>query len=413
MFLFLLPKYVKQGKLYIKEARKRLAYHRDRWTAGVIGECEDEIKKLELAVKQRDRAGVEAASRSIEEFCGRHCPRGNDAWLGEQAEVFIVAIIVALGIRTYIIQPFTIPTSSMQPTLFGITGRATTDEPPNIAVRVWDWCLAGRTWHNEIAEEDGEVVTYVTDAQENPGGERRSGLHRRFFTYTKIETKAPSGKKREYWVNENPRSVRDVFSSLGNGPFKKGEPIVRGFTDTGDHVFVDKISYHFRKPSRGEVFVFSTQSIEKMGNPGPPPAKPSQYYIKRLGAVPGDEVRIAAPELFINGGLAQGSGYERVMRGTPMRPVDRDGATVDESIGFRGYGQGPSRGPIFDDYALASPSVSYKVPPARYYALGDNSYASSDSRFWGTVPEPNLMGTGVFVYWPFTRDKGGRFGLIK
>ena len=45
----------------------------------------------------------------------------------------------------------------------------------------------------------------------------------------------------------------------------------------------------------------------------------------------------------------------------------------------------------------------------QYYALGDNSYHSSDSRDWGTVPEQNIMGRGVFVYWPFTKH----WGLIR
>jgi signal peptidase I len=43
--------------------------------------------------------------------------------------------------------------------------------------------------------------------------------------------------------------------------FKAGEPIVRGYTDTGDHVFVDKVSYNFRKPALGEVIVFTTADI--------------------------------------------------------------------------------------------------------------------------------------------------------
>jgi len=41
------------------------------------------------------------------------------------------------------------------------------------------------------------------------------------------------------------------------------------------------------------------------------------------------------------------------------------------------------------------------VPPGRYFAMGDNSFNSSDSRYWGTVPQDNLMGKGLFVYWPF------------
>ena len=53
--------------------------------------------------------------------------------------------------------------------------------------------------------------------------------------------------------------------------------------------------------------------------------------------------------------------------------------------------------------------MTVTLDPGQYYALGDNSYHSSDSRDWGHVPQQNLMGRGVFVYWPFTRH----WGLIR
>jgi signal peptidase I len=44
--------------------------------------------------------------------------------------------------------------------------------------------------------------------------------------------------------------------------------------------------------------------------------------------------------------------------------------------------------------------------PRQYFAMGDNSYSSSDSRFWGPVPEQNLVGPGWFCYWPLTKHWG-------
>jgi signal peptidase I len=49
------------------------------------------------------------------------------------------------------------------------------------------------------------------------------------------------------------------------------------------------------------------------------------------------------------------------------------------------------------------------VPPNGYFALGDNSYNSYDSRWWGPVPEENLVGRGLLVYWPFIPH----WGLIR
>ena len=52
---------------------------------------------------------------------------------------------------------------------------------------------------------------------------------------------------------------------------------------------------------------------------------------------------------------------------------------------------------------------TFKVPEDGYFALGDNSYNSYDSRYWGPVPEENLVGRGLFVYWPFNQH----WGLIR
>jgi signal peptidase I len=271
----------------------------------------------------------------------------------------------------------------MYPTLNGITGKATTDEPPNLLVRAYHTVAYGRAWHDVVAEAD-EMVIKVSE-------EKRGGLYR-FFTYTRVDTNAGH----TYWVNESVQPVKTTFAIHPGRIYKKGDAIARGYTDTGDHVFVDKFSYHFRKPTRGEVFVFTTQNIEAMGNLGPPPRKPSQFYIKRLAGVPGDELRIAAPELFHNGGRAKEPGFIRVMQGADEKPWNE----------YRGYSN------TIGDY-LRTAEATFRVPEQAYFALGDNSYNSSDSRAWGTVPQENLMGPGFLVYWPFLNDRGSHFGVIR
>jgi signal peptidase I len=85
----------------------------------------------------------------------------------------------------------------------------------------------------------------------------------------------------------------------------------------------------------------------------------------------------------VNGELAKSFGIERVMAAQPP---------------YRGYSQGQA--------LLGAPDRTFVLPPKSYFAMGDNSYNSYDSRYWGPVPEENLVGRGLFVYWPFNRHWG-------
>ncbi len=70
--------------------------------------------------------------------------------------------------------------------------------------------------------------------------------------------------------------------------FKAGEPILRLKVTAGDHLFVDRVSYNFRHPKRGEIIVFETRGIGNEHYTLPP----DQFYIKRLVALGGERVQI-------------------------------------------------------------------------------------------------------------------------
>lgn len=382
MFFFA-PRYVKQGRAFIKDARKMLAYKRDLWSDETVAEFEAGIRKLEDAVRARDKSRVEEAAGSLDKFAGTVIKPQSDAGWRENCEVFLVAIVIALAVRTYFLQPFTIPTGSMQPTLNGIIGYPTKEPPPNILTRIVQKGLYGRTWINVVAETDDVILSHSEVKQW------------KFITKTVLQ-----GKRRTYTVD----CPQDTLFRYFMGPpreLRAGDVIARGYYDTGDHVFVDKFSYHFRRPQRSEVFVFSTIGIPSLNRPG----TPSQFYIKRLAGTPGDTLRIEPPRLFMNGPLATEEGFQKVMQGTFEKAQN----------GYRGYGNGPDhRGwdqqmTVRPTSYLSSPLDSFTVPPKSYFALGDNSYNSQDSRYFGTVPEKNLMGRGVLVYWPF----GKHWGRIK
>jgi signal peptidase I len=407
MFSLFLPKAVKQGRQFAKDARKLLEYKRDLWSEVTVADFEGGIKKLEAACKERDEAGIEAAAKALNAQCTSLLPKVEDVAWRENCEVFLVAIVVALAVRTYFLQPFTIPTGSMQPTLNGILGHPTTEQPPNQLLRLWDTAILGRTWVNTVAQED-ETIVQMDEV-----------TRFRFFTYTRVETstRADSKKHNVYMIHAPIRTLTETFG-VNYRDYQQGEPIARGYVDTGDHVFVDKVSYQFRPPHRGDVFVFNTErlpTIDRRKSPSSEPndltefdnpeaarladregfkvdmSLPSQFYIKRLAGLPGDQLRVDPPKLFVNGQLAQAYGFQRVM-------------SVKD--GYGGYGVGF---PTFLMPIMRSPDDPFTVPPKHYFAMGDNSYHSSDSRDWGPVPQENIVGRGVFVYWPF----GPHWGFIR
>ena len=366
------PRYLKSGQEMLHGARKMLCYKRDLLPPADLQRVESHIAQLKEALRQRSRPGVEEASHALDRFFGERFPTPKHPDLRENCEVFLVAIVIALGIRTFFLQPFTIPTGSMQPTLNGIQVEASQALPPNALVRALDLARYGRSYFNVVSQEDDTVLSL------------REVTRFRFFNYAEIQC-----LKQTLLVPAPARAVAERFHLQPGTPLRAGQVVARGYADTGDHVFVNKVAYNFRAPRRGEVFVFNTANIlteENKMNPG----GPSQFYIKRLAGLPGDDLRIDPPKLFINGLPATGPAFERVMSGTRTQP----------NAGYRGYAQGPEFGYLY------SPESTFRVPEKRYFALGDNSYNSADSRYWGTVPEENLVGCGLFVYWPFTKHWG-------
>src|SRR5262249_4964586 len=160
------------------------------------------------------------------------------------------------------------------------------------------------------------------------------------------------------------------------------------------HLLVDRISYNFRRPRRGEIFVFKTKGID--------PLPPGQLYIKRLVALGGEHVRIGDDQhLIINGKRLDASTphFENVYRFPPTPKEGEYFGHLNEVVARR-YGRF-RLAPLFADE-----STEHVVAPCHYLAMGDNTMNSYDSRAWGDVPCENVIGKCWFVYWPFTH----RFG---
>ena len=373
MFL-LTPRYIKDAKNYLHGAKKFLAYKRDILKHAQVCEIESGILDLRSAIRARSREAVSVATTRLDDLVGKCLPLPKNASLRENIEVFLVAIVIAAGVKAFLIQPFRIPTGSMQPTLYGIVGVPTDTPPPNPLLRAFQFVVQGR--HSfELRAKEEDVVVSLTEK-----------THANFFTFTHIICRHNTYT---LFVPRDP--LMRYFRVVPGRQFAAGEVIARGHMDTGDQVFVDKASYNFAKPASGDVFVFKTTGIREIES-GLDPAMGSQHYIKRLVGMPGETLRIAPPLLYIDGKVPANFVFQRVM---------------SLKNGYQGYSNGGRGGPAFR--YLGTPEDTLTVPVNSYFALGDNSFHSRDSRDWGVVPERNVAGRGLMVYWPFSE----RWGLIR
>ena len=123
----------------------------------------------------------------------------------------------------------------------------------------------------------------------------------------------------------------------------------------GDFVAVNKLSYQLSQIHRGDIIVFRY-----------PPAPDQEPYIKRVIGLPGEKIRIDNGKVFVNGALVKENYLkEKTMQGG-----------------------------------------NWQIPEDAVFVMGDNRNNSSDSRVWGMVPLDNIIGKGVFIYWP--PDKWGQ-----
>ncbi len=380
----------KEGRSLAKGVRKFLRYNDDL----IDGERKEEIRNKNAAFlaavedRGKKRRELEAAAEELTVLCKKSVKEYRPSALKENIEVIFVAVVIAMGIRAYFIQQFKIPTGSMQPTLNGIIAYPTREmnpnaerhapegyERPSLPKRIWDKVWYGRSHVQWVAKSDDVLLL---DPAHFHGK-----THFIFFPYTYLKT-------RNGQVFSAPGTDSRVVSLLNTGlisnpayvkavPVKAGDIIAKGFVDTGDQLVVNKWIYHFKKPERGEVFVFDTQNIDYIQRGLNDPREGSQHYIKRIGGHPGDTLEIDPPQLKINGEVAKEPGFVRVM--------SREGY-------YTGYTLQGARGA--------------SLAEDEYWALGDNSANSSDSRTWGAVPAENIVGRAAFVYYPF----GHHFGFV-
>lgn len=161
----------------------------------------------------------------------------------------------------------------------------------------------------------------------------------------------------------------------------------------GDHVFVNRVQFApptswlgrwlpYRDPKDGDIVVFLH------------PHEPGLYVVKRIMGVPGDHIHLRDKVVYRNG-VALNEPYvnhstdpfdDRYRDNFPaFSPADFNNVTPEWQEAMNQFIHG-------DDIV---------VPPRSYFAMGDNRDVSYDSRYWGFIPQANLIGRPMFIYWSF------------
>ena len=111
---------MKKAKLLRKGVVKFLSYKKDLISEKLFSEITTALEGFDEAVESRDKERIKLAAKELTKLCEQSVPQPSNPAIRENLEVILVAIVIAVGIRTYCVQPFRIPTGSMQPTLNGI-----------------------------------------------------------------------------------------------------------------------------------------------------------------------------------------------------------------------------------------------------------------------------------------------------
>jgi len=239
-----------------------------------------------------------------------------------------------------------------------------------------------------------------------------------------LRARRPAGRTEPWWV-EYPKSFFPVIlvvfllRSFLVEPFKIPSGSMLPTLQVGDFILVNKFTYGIRLPiinvklvdvnqvRRGEIMVFRY------------PENPSLDYIKRVVGLPGDRIAYRDKRLWINGKEIQatpdgeynyvesGLNFVSARRLREMLGEHRHAILVQPEIpsvhlpGVRWF-------PFRDNCAYNEAGFSCTVPPGHYFLMGDNRDSSSDSRYWGFVPEANIVGKAFLIWWNF--DDFGRIG---
>ena len=400
-----------QAKDLLHAASKVYHYRRDVTSAARLQVLEKSVVEIEtmIADKSAESAPLEAAMNRLDALLrkigGKIYPK---TFWSDNLEVVLVAAILVIGVRTFFFQPFIIPTNSMFPTYSGMNTAAyeAEAESPNVVQKVFNKLTLGAKHISLMAENSGPVsLVLLPNPQTGKIGTSRPVPYRKYFvlpakraeyvfsvggTLQSIQVPAEFdmlSAVRQFFPDANlTMAVPSQESPSGqalalNQTVSAGDPLMRFDITLGDALFVDRISYHFKRPKAGDPFVFRTNNIIEAVGKATNDYTP-KYYIKRIGGVGGETLKIIDGTLYADG--------------EPRDEVEAFGRNARIEGEYGGY----------INYNFLAVGRDLEIPEDKLVALGDNSRNSADSRHWGFVPERSVIGKAIFIYYPFTKRWG-------
>jgi signal peptidase I len=394
-----LSKRVRHVTAMRKHVWKLLNHQRDILAPQAVEAVQTAMAGCQKAIAQgADKVDLEKQIEDLEKTANKWLkPYPNAAWR-ENVEVLLVALAVAMGIRTFFLQPFKIPTGSMQPTLFGVTSENLIDKPdfrtPTGLTRIREW-FAGVSYVHKVAAKDGLLESVKPPV--------------RILIFNIFQTLVQGATTYTIWFPPDygapPAGTLEARAGLqpGEQSFTNGQDIIRLRVSAGDHLFVDRLTYNFRPPNRGETVVFETKGIDNL--------PPDQFYIKRLVGLGGETLSLKADyEVAGSPSFGMVPVGHLVVNGQPLSAATPHFENV---YSFPGAGRDVKvlqykEGHYYGHALLGhlKQGATFQVQTKHFFVLGDNTMNSLDSRYWGDFPANQVIGKSFFVYWPITE----RFG---
>lgn len=415
----------KQSKELISLAQKVIAYRKDLLPVQAQQQISQATDQLATAIREQGssaeqiEAQHQALGRLLQEHGGMLYGKG---FFGSLVEDLLVAVIVIIGIRSFFFQPFIIPTNSMYPTYSGMNSIVyAADETPSAAMRLLNKVRLGSSHYAVKASQAGTVeIPFFSHAPNSLDYRIRSqqgGLVRYQIVAARKWFGLLPTQKRAYTLYVDGQAVQlqvpldfnlddvirrrffpdapnlaDALHNLHRSgalnlaqskPLLRtdqtvaaGQPVLAFDITLGDALFVDRLSYHFKRPQVGDPFVFRTRNIPGIEG------GVDKYYIKRIGGAGGESIEIKEGAIYADGKLRD--------------EVPAFVKNANKEGDYEGY----------LNLKLLAKGQELHLPEDKFIALGDNSDNSLDSRSWGFVPDRSVIGKAIFIYYPFTQRWG-------